>query len=823
MIIHQAIYGPSRGHAYLGGSDSSKDEFFRGVAWLTDLPQTAPPGVTWAPFFRMVPFGECMLFIYTRPAEKALREGMVVSRLALLSSAQIEELSDLGSLAAILQTELKTDWPVEPIRLSPSPSIVHPPGILAKKIASAIERRRENPLVVLGQQGFDDALIELWGRVPREFRRQLTFGVSFGRDDVHNLNIVSTPIGLGQRWDPALCVDDSELALSAFGEMLVGADSCEPVRQFVRETGISLKSPVAVKLAVEAYGFWIAESTPPELIQLLRTLIEMGSSSPSAMAIKSQVVQRLAMAIGSWTARDVMVMRNLDLPTTSNPNLIVEAIETWVKGHLIKHGCDEVRGVLGAWAAKRASAYWLEAIQTGFESGIAEDAKSMLIAALWSALLAEPHLGARLVLLVSSIDYPEQVLLDAIPPSLKAPIVDALLPVFAGNKWWRLSGTALAVSRSAAEAFDEAIRSSPVDVPAQQAFVLAALSRVSAAEGVEIAIASENQAAVEIAAQLCVQSPSAFASFDWRNRMWFRLFEITASRCTGLEKHLPDPTIGLKKTVDARITDDVVWRVVANSSLANLIDVPGRDSAWSLIPADFVDTILYTTAAAWLERFEDNLAQPVDLEPLLEAEVRALVSARGYLTDVLRKNPAALPNYLSRFPFSNECDGSDFLSGVLAERLILSEASSRALGKMAEKNCWTSVAKKAAYALSHRADLRPMLSECIGQLYVIDQLWVGYRLGVSLYMSEEDAWGAFESEAVQMYPKGPFDRELWSRSGGRNEDLAHEDTGRTAWHRCIKSLRVGMAPGIRQLLNTMLEDYSHSDTLKQLLNMKFWR
>lgn len=95
MLVHQAVYGPSGGHAYLQGSDPSRDKLFRGVAWRTDLPYSSPCGSSLTPFFRLLKENEHFLFIFTRAAEGEERSGTVISRAAFIPASELEAVQDL--------------------------------------------------------------------------------------------------------------------------------------------------------------------------------------------------------------------------------------------------------------------------------------------------------------------------------------------------------------------------------------------------------------------------------------------------------------------------------------------------------------------------------------------------------------------------------------------------------------------------------------------------------------------------------------------------------------------------------------------------------
>jgi len=286
---------------------------------------------------------------------------------------------------------------------------------------------------------------------------------------------------------------------------------------------------------------------------------------------------------------------------------------------------------------------------------------------------------------------------------------------------------------------------------------------------------------------------------------------------------LHNPETGIAKTIDAQLKDEAIWSVVAKTPLANLLNVPGRERAWDIIPSNYLKDIAEVTAKFWLSRYEaDNLAV-VDLEPYLLSAIRTQVGAENYLLQVLQREPAALLQYLRDFGFASERDAQHFLHGVKRSSAMLTDFAARAIGEIFRENRWTRATLDAAQSLYARSDFRPLVSECLSILGYMDRMWFGLQLGFSVNLSADEAWAAFESEAISLYPRGPSERELWSRSGGRVEDLDEKGNGRAIWHRVVSELRSGRAPGVYALLNVMLEDFQFNETLKQLAQQNFRR
>eukprot|EP00825_Cyclidium_porcatum_P043733 TRINITY_DN6278_c0_g1_i2.p1 TRINITY_DN6278_c0_g1~~TRINITY_DN6278_c0_g1_i2.p1 ORF type:complete len:292 (-),score=-25.70 TRINITY_DN6278_c0_g1_i2:105-980(-) len=288
MLIHQAVYGPLRGHAFLQGSSVELEEMFRNAAWMTDLPQTAPSGVGWTGFLRLVRLDEQLLLIYTSPCEGSSRAGMVQSRAAFIPLAVVEHLHDLRPVARVLQTQWKTGDATLPIELDASPVFAHAndPAFLTGQIAAALSQRTDRPLVIIGQEGFDEAMMDLWARVPPAFRSHLTFGLSFGQDDVRDLSIVCSPNELLGRWSAAqLVVRTTQDGACSHTATLLNLPIGASARSFANELQLKLNSPTAIKIALKAYQLWNEGTSPADTVNLLRILVERAGSEPMYLSL----------------------------------------------------------------------------------------------------------------------------------------------------------------------------------------------------------------------------------------------------------------------------------------------------------------------------------------------------------------------------------------------------------------------------------------------------------------------------------------------------------------------------------------------------------
>ncbi len=829
MRLHQAVYGAAAGHALLQASDAALATDFRNVAWRTDLPQTCPAGVEWAPYFRLIKEAGWMMLIHTRRDAAADRGGMVLSRAAFIPLEDVETLRDLAPVVAVLASPWSEGDSLEPIELtdvtyaaevvdasSPPQSVV--------SLATALSQVGPRPLVVCQGQGLEEVMFDLWRRAPPEYRVKLTFGFSFGPTDVHELAVVSTPVALISRWMPAQVIDlRAAIVGGSHAATILDSPADASVRNFAKECGLRLDSDTAISIAVQAFDLWRQKGSPNDELLLLRLLIDASNKSAGAEAAKSTAAKRVLASAVDWTMESLMVMRNLDFSELREEPLLSDALRLWVAKSASSPEAVGLKQVLIAWISRKPKLVWLQAVEAGFRaSSDARLIRKRGLEVVWQVLVLEAAGPSRLLSLLADDSYEKQ-LLEVVDESMPVRVADSLVVKMLAKNWWQLSGVLLARSRPPGAAAKAVLALAPVCKTSRQLLFAGALSIATDDELVDVAIAIQDPSITALAAEACVRNPSVLQRFDWKRFEWFLVLKKAFELSPAVLDALPARVLGITQTIAAQIAVDPLWAVVASTPLANIVDIDQRARAWDLIPLPHINLILDATARGWLDRFERGQERRIALEPRLCTIVVSIVKRRGYLTEALKRAPAAFMAYLEDFCFETDREVYDFLMDLSSGPLRLNEAAAKALGQLIFNNKWHDVATDAKNLLTTRSDLAPLYRECFRLLSIVDRLWVTYKIGLPPPLTSEEAWEAFEAEAVALYSTGPWHDELWSRSGGDSGDLSNEGSGRASWHRCIRSLRNGMAPGAEAVLREMASQYPYNDTLRQLKRQGFWR
>lgn len=94
-----------------------------------------------------------------------------------------------------------------------------------------------------------------------------------------------------------------------------------------------------------------------------------------------------------------------------------------------------------------------------------------------------------------------------------------------------------------------------------------------------------------------------------------------------------------------------------------------------------------------------------------------------------------------------------------------------------------------------------------------------YRSETTPMAHRHDSWSVFEKIMVELYPFGPQDQEVWSRSGGDLSRLQIHPTGQAAWHAALRTLKQGgggKSINFGSLFRTAKEDFPNHPELTML-------
>lgn len=827
MQVHQAVYGSkSRGHALLGASDERLIPIFRAAAWATDLPSTVPTGIAWEPYLKTVRIENYFVLVFTRPDEAATRAGMVTSRAAFLPLELLPHVDDIEPIAKALSESIEFGQ-LKPLEIECSPGRKDEERTaFVDSIATAVVSTQQFPVVCFGQMGFNDVMVEMWRRVPAELRPNLLFGLSFGPDDTvdRNLVVVATPADLQARWTgytSASWASNSELPVAAAA--LLNVERGRELRNFANEMGMSICEVRDLSVLEHALNLWNDAQTTLDLLTFVRLLAAKSNSKGMARALKVGALDKLVGCSQTWSASDVLAMRNLNLADFESANSVWNTLSDWSRQLELyaQKSPREVGRILINVVRVNAVDAWVEAVRLGLRDVFgAESSVPNVMNSIWLAMAAEPEYCEDLLdLAAHTVSFGQ--IWSTTHESIDIELGTRIAQIAAHRHWWELAGAAVKLSHAPSDAAGVILQLN-LGFGKRRAIAIA-LANEEARTLAQVAVEYDDEDIIELAGQACAAEPEALQIFDWRNPTWFEIFEV-AWRCNdAVINHLPDRLANVDKLLAAEdfVPSDRIWIVLANTALGDLSSATNRSLAWTKIPSNAVTKILDRTLNGWFSEYEEALEYKEQPERFLWDAIQARVKEPGFLIEVANRSTSLFVRMMRDIFAGSDTDAKAAVQEMSLLLNHLDYASARVLGALIQERRWYVTASTVGTLATRRKDFAPVALDCFGLLPWYDRVPVALALGWSAMFSDDEAWGAIETEATVLYPSGPSHNELWSRSGGKNEELPMGESGKAIWHKCLKELRAGRGPEPARLIAIMLEDYPRNETLRELKRHKF--
>lgn len=815
MRIHKAWYGPKGGHALLHCTDPSLQSVFRQAAWLTDLPATAPAGLAWAPYFRTAIQQDYFVLVHTRPSQASDREGMVDSVAAFVPLNELAKVPDMKALAANVREshESQSQKPFDAIESAREPTGSPQPMLLS--IADALIAAAKWPVLHVGQEGFDDIMLDLLQLVPPQLRRQVLFSLSFAPGEPGKPFAVAAPRELASRFAPAQVLKPSETGPTTRVAALLGLPEGRPLLEFGEQAGFDLQLPSALALLDQAFELWTAETNVDKAIMLVRLLAVRSSDAPTASELRAAALERLTATADQWTPADVLSMRNLPLERFDS-DALSKAMQDWVTRRVgsVRVPLPEDQQLLRQASLSAAKQNWWNLrAQEGF--ALASKASPAAVSSLaWCTMVSSPQ---DIEPILSFLD--EQKLLTALsqnaPATLPSPFAETLAQVSASRQAWRLCGAALAAVHAPSKALNEVLKLATTKDARSEAIELA-LKNATPVELVHLAVNQDLEEVTVLAANAVVSRLNLLGDFDWTSPVWFDILQLVADKRRTAAAEVPNRVTGLQSIIEAGVNTKRVWASLVSTGLADLSKVPNRADAWALIPSDFQREALSLTAKGWVASLLDGSAPIAPLEEPLGAEVRVMLHDTNMLASVAQQHPALFISILNEIYPRSDHDCVGLLDTLAGAGTRLTPAPAAAIGTLIRDRFWRSAASRAARLARTRDEFLVVCKECLNVMSLLDRFPLYLRIGKAVEIRPEEAWQMFEETLTKLYPGGPTDQEVWSRSGGNNEDLDWRGNGVAQWHRCLVQVRTGKRPRPSKLLDTSLRDFGDNTVLQVL-------
>lgn len=815
MRVQKAWYGPNGGHALLASTDPALQSVFRQAAWLTDLPGTVPTGLEWQPYFRTAIHDGYFVLIHTRASRDTSRAGMVDSVAAFIPLADLPLVPDMRALAQHL-TESHNSEDRAPFE-SEAQATTEPLGgysPMLRGLATALIASKQRPVVHVGQDGFDDIMLDLLQVIPKQLRREVLFSLCFSPEQTSGCIAVSTPSQLASRFPQIQVLAAANEPPTTGVAALLNMPEGQPLLKFGEAASFELQSVNSFVLLEQAFHLWSNVGGVGDAISLVRILAAKAGASNKSDKIRQTSLDRLTSTSALWTATDVLSMRNLQLEQFDSERF-TSAVQEWVRKHCdhatrLEQLCQLLEQAVRGAAQQQ---WWNAHVLAGFSSAVKANSAAVCTLA-WQTIERFPEgLTATLTFLEEEAQL--LALADCTPVVLVKSVADSVAQHGAEHDSWKLSAAALAAAYDPESALAALLKLAPPRATRAIAFKTV-LAKTSKSELVRLAVRNDIAEVTTLAANAVADELSLIGKFDWESHVWFDILRKVVAANQAAGKEIPNRRRGLESLINRGEQSERVWRALAAAGLADLSQVSNRADAWTLIPDSTVETVLSLTAEGWLAGLLNNKVSVSTLEEPFRSKVLMLLRGSDAMATLAQKSPEAFIGVVDELYPQSQYECIDLLEALARARPRLGQPVATALGKRIAGQSWSSAAGRAANFGRSRDDFLPVCIQCLDIMSWWDRFLLGPYLGKPVTIPTEEAWRMLTDELVQLYPYGPTHHEFWSRSGGKEEELSLDGSGVAQWHRCIRHVRAGKGPKAADLLRTAIKDFTGNSVLQML-------
>ena len=834
MILHQAIYGvvESRGHGLIQASGNLP--LAQAIAYKVDLPDTVPTGVECPSYLTGFLHQETHYVLARVTVDRgATRAGMVFSHAIFIPAEEIGKIADLRPLINLLTFSRKEAMQskVEPVEVDLN-DLTTAPYINSSHVVgvtNALVSGGELPVICCGNFDFDNLMVSLWGMLWPALRLRFAFRLTFSPRDLElddRLSVALSPPQLVSRWGAYQVIQDvtSSHATSLASELLRGAASAEPLRQFMQDIAlVDVDSFKKLRLLTYAYEHSRAGERKLERVSsAIRIIGEQIAPSPNiGVNLKANLLTEFVATFESeLTPESLFLLRNLKMDAFPSKKVLWEAVSSWVAHQEFSPNQDE--GILDnlreAFSSPHRGTDWSRAVIAGVLFAL-ENPNQFMYRAIWRWLEKDLPCATNIIEATGTkVPEFETELAKAVPKALSKEASEAALMIARQHSWWVLHGAALACSVSPQEAVKRQLQ---VDKSvSDNSGVLEALKHASDQETLSAALEFDDSRLIAIAVEIVVKTPALLADHDLKQpstqRLWARALEIDSEAW----KVSTPPWVAVFEFMDAQVENGCnnlnLVGLLSSTPAADLCRYPDRAKVWTCIPDPLVrERYLVATSSSWLELASSGtppfVPDPVLQRSILGARLESLLSA---LSAAQFADSIAIVQAL---PSMQEDIAVRWIEGLCRKTHAINQSDASALGILIRSRKWKRVL---SVLVRECKDGHSALKHALVECYDLLPIWDTFRFQLKP-ISDTDVWKALTDAAIELYPQGPDQGALWERAEGKNSDLEQVGSGAERWQSAIRKMKYGNRAKPHRLLEEMLIDYRHNDKLNWLDAHKF--
>ena len=783
-----ARFGDSDGgHRLLESSPGLPEALLKDIRWYTDLPPHAV--ATWEPFFAGYRAHDYYIIQHTSPDLDAERPGMVETRVAVYSIADLGDVS-LADLKMPIQSQAGL---VERVNPGPMPHGVGP----------CIDHLSSGRVVHwIGQASFDRAVEDLWGLMGLTDRASLVFGLLFTPTSNpypcvnESIEVYLVPDDLQSRFEDTTIIDPRRPPASGPTARAVLSDDTTLAEQL----GIPKPSLHQWRMlsAAQDYLDRIESLDPDEARSCAHLLGTLTAAADQGVDAKERIGARLKAISPTASFTHIRGCRNLPFDQLSGLTLL-DIVDPWTTE--VFSDLDRVSDLGNAIAA--------------LETDTSDEFENALQSALHARCLAVgdnviEHLHAAIGLgdrecFSWLVDTTQSSTIDGSLAATVGPDCAAWLHDEAHRHAMPETHAAVCPNDDPTAAWEAHLAMGRQTAESRGRLA----SRFEPEQLVEAALHLGDRHLVEYAGAAAVAIPETLEPARPADRPWRAVLaaatEQGADPWSWVEaRDVVEPVF--RAFLDGETNLMPLIAALSANDAVDVLDFSGRSQVWAAVGEPYRSPLLLRTALVATMRGDTS----TEMEPPL---LNAICSSANLREAATRDVGRAIDTLEA---LAQSCTAESAVA--IAETATL-DGDSQRLGRIVATNEWTDAARFLVANAARWPDLRPAADECRHLLAGWDRFKLALNAGD--HPTTKEISDGLLDVATTLYPAGPRSDGLWERSGGHPADIPTSGTGRDQWTWAIQAIVDGAtgAPTIRNLLDAMRGDYKRNKRIKALRNV----
>lgn len=769
-------------------SFDGEGELPRALLGLTDKPAGSyRPGDIWWPSIGFGPVGGWWVLWGTRPDNKSIRAGMVISQALLW---QIDEISDLEDLTPYIEEIMGGAFSM-------------PAVPLAQAAAQAIIAEYNRAPVIVGLQDWPGLIATLWKRLPKADRETFSGRVvlsppQLGGDD--QCTLLCTPDDRAAQWPSGRLVHEipSESISRAARWMAGGDDSgiAQITQALSSDTTLGRLDTIA--RAAERLDAARITPSPENAILLLRSLVLIASDRETLTDLKVEALAVIVAGLESVDASVFKSMANIEDDALPDLGQLKAGMTRWVVHQTSKLDPTDVASVVQALAPGRSRNWWKQTVQSTIEDH--------LYSAPWSPALFSwlscPSCR-RAMSAIWSFDKIEASMIAVAERSGAVASQDpsGVLEACVEFGWSTLHAQVCSRILSTRDALERQLAFPGNPIPGLEWLVWHTDGQQLVAATVELG----NDVFAGLVAIRTVSEPGLLSRMISEPR-WLSLWTQhiihggvpwpasvdRAAMCTLLLQEFDNVEVS-----------GVLIQAIGSDLAAQVFEWPRRGALWPRLPDDFVERV----ANVALEKANAGADFSQPEEPLgsriISTARRSRLTAAG-LT-LLLQWPAAISE-------------RDVLAWIAAMPM---DHGALEIGKRIGERGWSRVAEELYRRSAYDSQALPAALECKALLSSWQQFVLAFRGSRAAGTSQENL-RAIEDRIVSFGANNAEERlkDMWIRAGGDVSRLSLSIYPRDRWRDAARAASSGaLRGGLLALVQQLLDEFPNNEELRDIRAM----